>query len=117
MLKDFLTPDFFKTIIIAGVIVFALVWIRGMMNDYVQLSRQNTYQVRDTANERQIQQLIEERGYFKGLAASLQAQIDARQEVKTQLINNGKKQIQNYQNQSQDEQIRLWNEQFKKFTK
>lgn len=117
MVKDFLTPDFFKTIIIAGVIVFALIWIRGTINDFVQLSRQNTYQVRSDSTERQIQQLIEERGYFKGLAASLQAQIDARQETKTQLINQGKKQIQNYQNSSNDKQLELWNEQFKKFVK
>jgi hypothetical protein len=117
MWKNFLTPEFFKILIIAGVVIFSLIWIRGIINDFVHLNGQSTYQVRPDSTEKQIQQLVEERGYFKGLAVSLQAQIDARQESKTQIINQGKKQIQNYQNQSQDEQLKLWNEQFKKFIK
>jgi len=115
IIEEFITPSFIKTILILGVIVFSLIWIRGTINDYVQLSRQNSYTVRPDSIEKQIQQLIEERGYFKGLAVSLQAQIDARQETKAQLINQSKKQIQNYQNQTIDKQIELWNEQFKKF--
>ena len=117
IIEEFITPSFIKTILILGVIVFSLIWIRGTINDYVQLSRQNSYVVRPDSIEKQIQQLIEERGYFKGLAVSLQAQIDARQETKAQLINQSKKQIQNYQNQTIDKQIELWNEQFKKFVK
>lgn len=117
MWKSFLTPEFFKILIIAGVIVFALIWIRGTITDFVQLTGQNSYNARPDSTEKQIQQLMEERGYFKGLAASLQAQIDARQESKTQLISQGKKQINTY-NQSNDlEKINLWNKKFLEFVK
>lgn len=115
-MKQFLTPDFFKVIIIAGVIIFALIFIRSAINDYVQLNGHN-YQVRPDSTEYQIQQLIEERGYYKGIITSLQEQLDNRQIAKGKVINNGKQQIQNYQDHSSDEQLAIWNEKFKNFIK
>ena len=118
MWKDFLTPNFIKTLLIIAVVVFAMFWITGLVEIFHKSGQlPGGYIVKDTANERILQQALEDRGYWKGQADAYQKQIEENKILENNLIVKGKKEIQNYQSGTINQKVDLFNNKLTEFLK
>lgn len=118
MWKEFITPSFIKTLLILGVIIYALIWIKDIATIFQKSGQLPAgYIVRTPEDEKIIQDALIKKGYFLAKAEDALALVEENKKKESNLILNGKKEVQKYQESTADAQLLLWNKKFEEFTK